>query len=265
MRNTFSLEDTLPTNIANSIFDLKSGEIIYPLDATNAVNGQFSKDGSKLVTLDRKGVRVYSTADWSYLWGYDIVDENEHSFNFSLVLNEDASKIVATKNADSSAEYLGQAYFFEYEGISENNTTDKDDFISVPSVSDDVLVRAISDNMDVTLSGNSLAEVDVDITNEFTIDCAGYDLILKGRILINDTPNKQLTIINPGKIDLSGLEFYKNPNMSVAGDTDYIVFIKGENIDIVYPSDIGPGSHKEQTKGFFYEEKSSSVAIRYGG
>ena len=106
--------------LANSVFDLESGKIVCPLDTTNAVCGEFSKDGKKLVTLDRKGVRVYDTSDWSYLWGYDIVDEQDMSFNFSLALNEDASKIVATRNTDRTSECRGQAYFFEYAGIDEN-------------------------------------------------------------------------------------------------------------------------------------------------
>jgi hypothetical protein len=105
----------------------------------------------------------------------------------------------------------------------------------------------------------------MEINNDFTVDCAGHDLSVSGRIKLKAGETDTFTIINPGKIDLSGLEFEKPSDVSVGGDTDYLVVIKGENLDITPPAGVPEGSRKERTKGFFYEPKSSSAAIRYGG
>lgn len=130
----------------------------------------------------------------------------------------------------------------------------------------DVLVsQTINTNGSITLSSPANATVNVELYKDFAVDCAGHDLTIKGKIILHPSDNTTMTIINPGKLDLSDLVFEKPSNVSVGGDTDYLVFIKGENLDIIPPSDVPEGSRKERTKGFFYEPKSSSAAIRYGG
>ena len=130
----------------------------------------------------------------------------------------------------------------------------------------DLLVsQSIATHATMTLSADAHATIDEAILKDFSLDCAGHDITISGRIFLDGHQNHTFTIINPGKVDLSGLEFYKDPALSVDKDCDYLVVIKGENLDITPPANVPAGSRKEKTKGFYYEAKSSSVAIRYGG
>ncbi len=130
---------------------------------------------------------------------------------------------------------------------------------------DALVSQTIDNNGTITLSSPANATVKVELYKDFTVDCAGNDLTIKGKIILHPLDNTTMTIINPGKLDLSGLAFEKPSDVSVGGDTDYLVVIKGENLDIIPPSDVPEGSRKERTKGFFYEPKSSAASIRYGG
>ena len=259
--------------IANSVFDLETGEIVCPLGPQNAVCGEFSNDGKKLVTLDRKGVRVYDTKDWSYLWGYDIVDENEHSFNFSLVVNDDASKIVATKNTDKSAEYLGQAYFFEYAGYDDNpkydpNTvTEEENNIGSNDEDFDAqyIFSAFAENRDYSVAGDTKVELDATLKDEFTIDCNYYAVKLTGQVFMEDQM-KPAKIIRADKLDISELWIKKGFAYS-APESGYIVFDIEGNPDVMKLPDIPQEDDSEKKSGLYYrlkEDGSGLYIVFYG-
>ena len=263
--------------IANSVFDMKTGQILYSLGYDNAVAGAFSGDGSKLAVSDRRGVYVYNASDGAYLWSKTLTDEKEFSFSFSLAINQDGSKVVATANTDKSADYYGQAYFFSLAGPDEdpvydfNNINPGDDIDlqllldKVGYVPDPESVQdAFTYNANYTLSEDTVIDIDTVIKNGFTIDCAGHDLTITGRISLFDGSNKTATLTNVGNLDLSGLQFYRDPTQHVA-EVDMLFIIKGDNLNITYPEDVPPGSRSEKSKGFFHEDKdSNTVFIKYG-
>ena len=263
--------------IANSVFDMETGQILYSLGYENAIAGAFSGDGSKLAVSDRRGVYVYNASDGAYLWSKMITDEKEFSFSFSLAVNNDGSRIVATANTDKSADYYGQAYFFSLAGPDEDplydfNRINPGDDIDLQYLLEEVgyvpdpesVTDAFTYNANYTLSEDSTIDIDTVFKNGFTIDCAGHDLTITGRISLFDGSNKTATLTNVGNLDLSGLEFYRDPTQHIA-EVDMLFIIKGENLNITYPEDVLPGSRSEKTKGFFYEEKdSNTVFIKYG-
>ncbi len=162
-------------------------------------------------------------------------------------------------------------YDIKYDGeeaVTEQAEADEpeDKEVSKGSSEYDMLVsQTMATNGTMTLTSPANATIDMELTNDFTIDCAGHDLTISGKIRLRRGESSTMTIINPGKLDLSNLAFEKPANVSVGGDTDYLLVVTGENLDIVPPSEVPVGSRKERTKGFFYEPKSSSVAVRYGG
>lgn len=117
----------------------------------------------------------------------------------------------------------------------------------------------------MTLSADADATIDAPILKDFTIDCDGHNLKISGRIYLEAGDNQTLTIVNPGKVDLGNLTFEKPGDISVGGDTDYLLMIKGENLEITPPADVPAGSRKEGSKGFYCETKDTSVSIRYRG
>ena len=91
-------------------------------------------------------------------------------------------------------------------------------------------------------------------------------MTLCGRVsLMPHSKNRMLSITNAATVDLSELEFYRDPDQHI-DEADFIMTIKGEDTEILYPADLPAGSHKDKAKGFFYEDKGNGkVFIRYGG
>ncbi len=130
---------------------------------------------------------------------------------------------------------------------------------------DQLVSQTIGINSPMTLSADADATIDAPILKDFTIDCDGHNLKISGRIYLEAGDNQTLTIVNPGKVDLGNLTFEKPGDISVGGDTDYLLMIKGENLEITPPADVPAGSRKEGSKGFYCETKDTSVSIRYRG
>ena len=261
-------------------FEVVRGSILLP-------NGQF-------LAADQNEIRVWDSLDAAIadreFSDYDVMGALD---NYSVLTKEngvqrDAFHSIATDGSIFKPTYLAYShghlwigeykfssrllrYDIKYDGSEEAEadgepSEDAEEEVSKGSDEYDMLVsQSIGLNSTITLSANANAKIDMEINKDFTVDCAGHDLAISGRISLKAGETDTFTIINPGKIDLSGLEFEKPSDISVGGDTDYLVVIKGENLDITPPDSVPEGSRKERTKGFFYEPKSSSAAIRYGG
>lgn len=260
-------------------FEVVRGSILLP-------NGQF-------LAADQNEIRVWDSLDAAIadreFTNYDVMGALD---NYPVLTKEngvlrDASHSVATDGSIFKPTYMTYShghlwigeykfssrllrYDIKYDGSEETEAEPVEDTkgeeVSKGSDEYDMLVsQTIGLNSTITLSENANARIDMEIGKDFTVDCAGHDLTLSGRISLKAGETDTLTIINPGKIDLSGLEFSKPSDISVGGDTDYLVVIKGDNLDITPPANVPEGSRKERTKGFFYEPKSSSASIRYGG
>lgn len=106
--------------IANCVFDIYTGEIVYSLSPNNAIAGAYSGDGSIIAVYDRQRLSVYNAHDGSYLWSTVINEEKDFSYSFSIAVNYDGSQIVVTANKDKSFEFGGQAYFYSLVGPDEN-------------------------------------------------------------------------------------------------------------------------------------------------
>lgn len=278
--------------ISDSVFDMYTGEIVYSLGFRNAVSGAFSGDGTKLVVSDRKTIFVYNAADGSYLWSKDITATDDMSFSFSLCVNYDASKIIVTKNTDTSEYYYGQAYFFEYAGPDDNpeknpNNIDKNedphlaalfpkdpqDDNSGPGNTQDLpyggprdesgnplkneeLREAMLSNTDFTLTENTWVDVTgVTITDDFYIYCENNTLHLEGEITAD---GGRLIIVGSVGVDMSRLTFKVGENL---GDGDMVIEVEG-SVPVSYPEGVnenapGPG------KNFYYMHKSDKYQIFY--
>ncbi|MBQ6318973.1 MAG: hypothetical protein IJI23_04205 [Lachnospiraceae bacterium] len=258
-------------------FEVVRGSILLP-------NGQF-------LAADQNEIRIWDSLDAAIadreFSNYDVMGALD---NYPVLTKEngvlrDASHSVATDGSIFKPTYMtysrGHLWVGEYKFSSRllrydikydsekeavANISDDDNEITEGSPEYDKLVsETIGFNADITLSSNAKAMIDTSILKEFTIDCAGHDIKIAGRINLSEVSNKALNIVNPGRVDLGELEFYKSPNISVAGDTDYLLIIKGENLDITTPDGVPAGSRKERTKGFYCETKDSVISIRYGG
>ena len=128
---------------------------------------------------------------------------------------------------------------------------------------DQLVSQTINNSSTMTLSEDANAVIDIAFVQDFTLDCAGHDITISGQISLAPIHNFTMTIVDPDKVDLSNLKFLKSPDISVDPDTDFVLVVKGEDLDLTPPADVPPGSRKESSTGFYCETKASSVSIRY--
>ncbi len=263
--------------------DVVSAEFEIPKDAIRLPNGQFA-------VTDNNEIRVWDSLDAA------IADRNFTECismgtldDYELYATSDGIKRrvfqdMATDGSLFKPTYLAYAngHFWvgefkfssrllrydiqatEGEETAEETTAETSE-TSGSAKNDPLLENAFKAHMDYTLPEDAAAVLDTSITGEFTIDCAGHDITLSGVISLSETNNKCVTIKNAKNVDLSGLTFYRDPAQSI-GETDILMTISGDDMQISYPADLPKGSRKERTKEFFYEEKDNgSVMIRYGG
>ena len=260
--------------IANSVFDMETGQIIYSLGCENAVAGAFSADGTKLVVSDRHGVYVYNSSDGSYLWSKTIVEDRDPSFSFSVLTNQDASRIVVAKNTEPT-EYYGQAYFFSLEGPDDSpeydfNSIDINENIDLKKLMttipvedgglgfDSALETAIASNQSISLIRDSGAYSDKYLTiKDYTISCGGHSLYLEGSI---EVATGTMEIVKASKVDMSSLELY---NDGKASDGQCVIIIRGENVKVTFPDTIKEGRDSAESGGFYWEKNSGSYLITY--
>ena len=97
------------------VFDIETGEAKFMLPERYGQAASWSLDGKYLVVKSPTTLSVYNGYTGARLWSRKIITSdggNAQSNNSSLVVNEDASVIIAAFNNDSSERVYGQAYIF---------------------------------------------------------------------------------------------------------------------------------------------------------
>ncbi|MBR1640949.1 MAG: PQQ-binding-like beta-propeller repeat protein [Butyrivibrio sp.] len=263
--------------IANSVFDMETGQIVYSLGYRNAIAGAFSGDGKIIAVADRKTVYVFNVSDGSYLWSKDLNDEDQFSSSFSMNLNHDGSRIVATSNTDKSANYFGQAYFFSLAGPNEDpeydfNSIDMHEHPDLEEMIkflpadqggmgfDTSLQTSIDSNQMITLLKDSAANLNNSLLmRDFTISCQGHSLYLEGAI---EVATGTMEITKVSKVDLTNLKLF-NDDKASPGTT--VIVIRGEDTKVTFPDDMGEGKENKDSNGFYWEKKNGSYLITYDG
>ena len=268
--------------IADSVFDMKTGEILYSLGFDNAVAGCFSGDGSKLIVSDRHGVYVFRISDGSYLWSKQITEESDLSYSFSANANYDGSRIAVTANTDPTAEYYGQAYFYSLAGTDTapeydfNNidSNEHQDLASLlngePSEEDEEKLRnlendsaaetAVSVNQTITLSKDCAAYSDnYMIRKDFTVSCEGHSFGLSGSV---EAAGGTMEITKASNVYMPGLELH---NDGKASDGSTVILIRGGNTKVRFPDGMGEGKKGRNSNGFYWEKENGDYLIKYDG
>lgn len=99
------------STIGDSIFDLNSGELIYMLRNNNNRAGYFSKDGSKILTMDMMNVYVYDAHSGALLYK-DNYSEGDDTGNFTALFNDDGTKFVFTSGRNDKKGNYGVAHYY---------------------------------------------------------------------------------------------------------------------------------------------------------
>ena len=268
--------------IADAVFDMETGEILYSLGFDNAVAGCFCGDGSKLIVSDRNGVYVFQTSDGSCLWSKQMTEEKDLSCSFSANANDDGSRIAVTANTDPSAVYYGQAYFFALTGTDPDpeynfnhiNIEEHQDLAALmngePTEEDEQKLReleydstaetAIGVNQTITLSKDCAAFSDnYMIRKDFTVSCEGYSFGIGGSL---EAAGGTMEIIKASNVYMPGLELH---NDGKAADGSTIIRIKGGTTRVRFPDGMGEGKERRNSNGFYWEKENGDYLIKYDG
>ena len=132
------------SKIGCSIFELETGKLVGMLNDQNNVSGEFSVDGSKIITRDGSNVNIYNAKNGALLWKKWFA-EGDHSMNTAIAFNEDSTKFAVAMNDENLNEGFGRVHYYKFAGVEkeivvnngdekEENSDNADTFLSIVKV-----------------------------------------------------------------------------------------------------------------------------------
>lgn len=113
------------SKIGCSIFELETGKLVGMLNDQNNNSGEFSVDGSKIITRDGSNVNIYNAKNGALLWTKWFT-EGDSPLNTAIAFNEDCTKFAVAMNDENISDGFGRVHFYKYAGV-ENNTAENNE------------------------------------------------------------------------------------------------------------------------------------------
>ncbi|MGN0142729.1 MAG: PQQ-binding-like beta-propeller repeat protein [Roseburia sp.] len=114
------------SKIGCSIFELETGKLVGMLNDQNSISGEFSVDGSKIITRDGANVNIYNAKNGALLWTKWFT-EGDCSMNTAAAFNEDGTKFVVAMNDENVNEGFGRVHFYKLTGVEKKTTENNED------------------------------------------------------------------------------------------------------------------------------------------